>query len=56
MRTDLASIYGREFEKALDEGLPQSEAMAIAKERAEEIYWNLVDRGRQEAKDRQLEK
>ncbi len=52
MRTDIASIFTRELEKAYDEGLETHEAVAKAKVEAERIYYDLVDRGRQEAKDR----
>ena len=52
MRTDIASIFTRELEKALDDGLELTVATAQAKESAERIYYELVDRGRQEAKDR----
>ena len=53
MRTDMASIFTRELEKALDDGLELTAATAQAKESAERIYYELVDRGRQEAKDRE---
>ena len=54
MRTDMASIFTRELEKAYDKGLETREAVALAKVEAERIYWELVDRGRQEAKDRDV--
>ena len=53
MRFDKASIYRKELERALDRGLVGRDAHQKATEEAEDVYWNLVDRGRQEAKDRE---
>ena len=46
-----SSIYERELQKLLNQGTPAHEAIAWAREKADEIYYSLVDRGRQEAKD-----
>ena len=54
MRKDRASIYNCELEKLLDQGLSLEDAQQAAAANAEEIYWDLVDQGRQEAKDRNL--
>ena len=51
MRTDWPSIYERELQKLLNQGTPEREAIAWAREKADEIYWDLVDQGRQAAKD-----
>jgi hypothetical protein len=52
MRTDKESIYKKLYQKAIDSGVPSNEAEIMAKKEADRIYWELVDRGRQEAKDR----
>lgn len=53
MRKDWPSIYERELQKLLEQGTPEEEAIPEAQERTDEIYWELVDLGRQEAKDRE---
>ena len=47
-----SSIYERELQKLLNQGTSEKEAVAWAREKADEIYYDLVDRGRQEAKDK----
>lgn len=44
-------IYTRELNKLLEDGVDYKEAERTATERAEEIYWDMVDQGRQVAKD-----
>jgi hypothetical protein len=64
MKRDLASIYERELLKLENEGWGPSpeeldEGWTIEDEasgRAEEIYWDLVDQGRQAAKDREIDR
>ncbi len=53
MRKDWPSIYERVLQKLLEQGTPEEEAIPEARARADEIYYYLVDRGRQEAKDRE---
>ncbi len=53
MRKDWSSIYERELQKLLEQGTPEEEAIPEAQERTDEIYYYLVDLGRQEAKDRE---
>ena len=43
-----------ELDKAYAEGFNGEEAERVACERAEDTWWELVDRGRQEAKDRNI--
>lgn len=56
MRTSWDAIYRRELAKARDlattEDLSDKAIERIAEEEAERIYWELVDYGRQQAKDR----
>ena len=56
MRWTRDKIYEMHLTKAHDEGLDGKEAESVARERTEDDYWELVDRGRQEAKDREFER
>lgn len=56
MRATRERIYRHELERLLNDGVDGKEAERLAAEYAEDFYWELVDRGRQEAKDRQLER
>lgn len=46
--------YQIELDKAYAEGFSGAEAERIANERAEDMYWSLVDEGRRRAKDRDI--
>ena len=50
-RHSWSSIYERELQKLLAQGMPEDEAIHLAQDNADEIYYELVDRGRNEAKD-----
>lgn len=52
-RHTLGSIYRKELDKLLDVGLPEKDAELEAAMRAEDIYWDMVDAGRQAAKDKE---
>ena len=56
MRWTRDRIYNMHLDLALAEGLGGKEAERVAADRTEDDYWELVDRGRQEAKDRQFER
>jgi len=45
-------IYLAFYEKAMEEGATSEQADTIAREAVEELYWERVDRGRQQAKDK----
>jgi hypothetical protein len=48
-------IYNAAFERAMEDGLSQDAAERRAKDEADDAYFERVDRGRQEAKDRWIE-
>lgn len=54
-RNSWTSIYDRELQKLLDEGWPEETVGQEATIRTDEIYWDLVDQGRQRAKDKDVE-
>ena len=45
------SIYTKELNKLLEDGVDYREAERTAAERAEEIYWDMVDQARHAARD-----
>ena len=50
-RHSWSNIYERELQRLLNQGMEEQDAMQLASDNADEIYWELVDRGRNEAKD-----
>jgi len=50
--TPLEQFYEQELIRALDNGMPEAEAHAHAQDATDRYYWEMVDRAREEAKDR----
>ena len=50
-RHSWSNIYERELQRLLNQGMEEQDAMQLASDNADEIYWELVDQGRNKAKD-----
>jgi hypothetical protein len=50
--TSLEQCYEQQLVRALDSGMPDVEAHTRAQDATDRYYWEMVDRARQEAKDR----
>ena len=48
----VGQFYKQELIRALDNGMPEAEAHAHAQDATDRYYWEMVDRAREEAKDR----
>jgi hypothetical protein len=48
----IEQFYEQELIRALDNGMPDAEARAHAQDATDRFYWEMVDRAREEAKDR----
>jgi hypothetical protein len=51
MSWTLPQIYQKQLDKLLSEGVDATEAESIAADQADRIFWDMVNEGRQRAKD-----